>query len=330
MSNHVSNPAQPPIGSNGKEFTEKWLQALSISASHPAAQRIKPLLNDIDCLRIQRTEQEHLDAAKRLWEYASPVGLQSILSISPHRAGAWRFDGDEAFVFEQSESNAASEFESWVHGLGLMKHRIPMMAIINQDDWSEIMRIEAIRLGKPLSVSGPPPAKESLLWLNCQAEWDRTNWTICFDEPSWITKSFEGPFSVARPELSAIESTLSEAIGFAIKNLSKGTMTIPNAKLAEQPWMQSIPHLLPLHQKTLSRQTAEAAPWFYRTWLSVWPVIYREQNRLRGSCDIELIRRELEASFRNVPQLTIWMFAFAKLICQNQIGSGIGICGEYR
>ena len=330
MTNASAPSINPGTTGSGKEFTEKWLQALSLSASLPAAQRIKPLLNDIDCVCMQRTEQEHLEAATRLWDYAGTVGLQSLLEAAPYKQGEWRFSDEEAFVFERSESKAATPFEDWIQGLGLKPYQQPMMAIVNQDDWSEVLRTEAIRLGKPLSVIGNVPSKESLLWINCEADWNRTNWVFRFANPNWITKNCEGGFEVTRPELKVIEEPLAEAITFALKTFPKGTSTIPNAKLAEQSWMHSIPRLLPLHQKVLARQAEAASPWFYRTWACVWPVIYREQNRLRGPCDIDLIRRELEACFRNVPQLSIWMFGCAKLICLHQLGGGLGISGDFK
>jgi hypothetical protein len=59
-------------------------------------------------------------------------------------------------------------------------------------------------------------------------------------------------------------------------------------------------------------------------------VIYREQNRLQGSCDIDWVRRELELCFLNVPQLTIWAFVLGKVICQHQIGRGLGVSGEFK
>jgi len=330
MTNTLPSPVNPGISSGGKEFTEKWLQALSLSANIPAAQRIKPLLNDIDCVCMQRTEQEHLEAATRLWEYAGTVGLRSLLEAAPYKQGEWRFAEEESFVFERSETKAETPFDDWLQGLGLKPYQQPMMAIINQENWAEILRTEAIRLGKPLSVTGAPPSKESLLWLICEAEWDRSNWSFRFDNPNWIKRNCEGGYVVARPELSTIEATISEAIGGVLKTIPKGTSTIPNAKLGVQSWMHSIPRLMPLHQNVLARQAEAASPWFYRTWACVWPVIYREQNRLRGPCDIELIRRELEACFRNVPQLTIWMFGCAKLVCLHQLGGGLGISGDFK
>ena len=330
MTNALPSQFSSGIANGGKQFTEKWLQALSLSANNPAAQRIKPLLNDIDCLCMQRSEDEQLSAASRLWAYAEKAGLRPLLEAAPYQIGEWRFHDEEAFVFERSDTSSDLPFEDWTNGLGLKSHRLPMTAIVNQDDWSEIVRLEAIRLGKPLSVIGMPPAKESLLWLNCRAEWDRNNWVFHFENPNWITKTYEGGFEVARPELSELEARLSEAIGIAIQNLSKGTATIPNIKLSEQPWMHSIPRLLSMHQKVITRQANAASPWFFRTWFCVWPVIYREQNRLQGACDIESIRRDLEACFRNVPELTVWMFAFSKLICLHQVGGGLGISGDFK
>ena len=332
----TSNSTSPSVGTGkapiAKEFTEKWLQALSLSAAHPAAQRIKPLMNDIDCICMQRNEQEQLDAASRLWDYAGTVELRPLLSATPFQFGEWRFEDDEeeAFVFERPESDRTDSLDEWIQSLGIRQQQVPMVAIVNQEDWSQILRDEAIRLGRPLKVTGAPPSKESLLWLNCVAEWDRTDWTFRFVDPAWISKKFTGGFVVARPDWTAIEGKISKAVEFAIKNLAKGTTNIPNIKIDIPSWSHSIPALVRLHEKTFANQATSSSPWFYRTWNCVWPVIYREQNRLRGPCDIESIRRDLEVCFRSVPQLTIWTFALGKLICQHQLGRGLGISGEFK
>ena len=320
-----------------KEFTENWLQALSLSAAFPEARRIKPLMNDIDSICMERSEPEQLDAANRLWEYAGTVGMRPLLTITPYQQNKWRFDDEEAFVFERSESKHTESLDKWILSLGLRQHKVSMLATINQDDWSEILRNEAIRLGRPLKVIGSPPAKESLLWLNCIAEWNRSDWTFQFDDPSWVSKKFEGGFAVARPASIDIEKSISESVEFAIKNLTKrpttattSTSITSNVKLDEQPWISSIPSLIPLHKNIFTNQSASSAVWFCRTWTCVWPVVYREQNRLRGPCDIDAIRGDLKLCFQNVPQLVLWTFALGKLICQHQLRRGLGICGEFK
>ncbi len=94
--------------------------------------------------------------------------------------------------------------------------------------------------------------------------------------------------------------------------------------------MQSIEKLKAFHQRVLTQDEFKTHSWFRRAWAAVWPVIYRERNRLKGACDIGLLRVELEACIRNVPELTIWMFTFARLVCQQQVSSGLGISGDYR
>jgi hypothetical protein len=318
----------------GKEFTEKWLQALSMSASQPAAQRIKPLFNDIDSICMQRDEPEQVEAAGRLWEFAGTVALRPLLSVTPFQFGEWRFEDDEeeAFVFEQPESDQTGSLDHWINALGLRSHQVPMVAIVNQEDWSQILRDEAIRLGRPLKVTGSAPSKESLLWLSCNAEWDRTGWTFHFADPSWISKKFEAGFVVSRPEWNTIEDKILESVAFAIKNLSNGTSKIPNPQPHEPAWVASVPRLVAMHRKVLTQlaSTPPPSPWFYRVWSCVWPVVYREQNRLQGACDIDWVRRELEICFLNVPQLTIWTFAIGKIICQHQLGRGLGVSGEFK
>ena len=84
-----------------------------------------------------------------------------------------------------------------------------------------------------------------------------------------------------------------------------------------------------LHKQILTTQANDFAPWFRRTWACVWTVVYREQNVLRGQANVDVVRAELAACVSTVPRLTTWMFVFAKLICENQLGRGLGICGDY-
>ena len=94
-------------------------------------------------------------------------------------------------------------------------------------------------------------------------------------------------------------------------------------------WIGCVKRLEALHKQILATEAKDYSPWFRRTWACVWTVIYREQNVLRGQANVDVVRSELTACVGTVPRLTTWMFAFAKLVCENQLGRGLGICGDY-
>jgi len=41
------------------------------------------------------------------------------------------------------------------------------------------------------------------------------------------------------------------------------------------------------------------------------------------------LRRELKACLDAQPRLCMWMFLFAKLICQTQLSTGLGFCADF-
>jgi hypothetical protein len=66
-----------------------------------------------------------------------------------------------------------------------------------------------------------------------------------------------------------------------------------------------------------------------RTWSAVWPVVYRERNKLRGECDLAALRKEVAECFSSVPLLTEWMFIFARLACELLYERGLGISADF-
>ncbi len=123
-----------------KEFTEKWLQALTLSVSIPAALRVKPLMNDIDCVSTRSDQAEQEASSRRLWDYAQAQGLGPMLYEAPYRSSPWRFEDEESFVFEREQASASDAFDDWANGLGLRNHSVRLMATVNQEDWSQLLR----------------------------------------------------------------------------------------------------------------------------------------------------------------------------------------------
>ena len=311
-----------------KEFTEKWLQALTLSAALPAAQRIKPLISDIDSLSNYQPNEDRLTMAKHLWGYGVQEGLQPILEIAPYQHKEWRFDDEERFRFESLQPEGTEGYESWVAGLGLTKGEIPLVAVVNYDDWTNLLRKEMVRHGRALNMTAIPDG--NMLRVNCTGVWDGQNWMIRFENPAWLVLNYDSRFSVERPSIAEIDERLTWAMMTANDAVqTKGTQAAPDL-FRNTLWMDSVEKLRYLHVRVLEEQSAKFSHGFRRSWACVWTVIYREQNKLRGSCDINYVRSELETCFRTQPRLTVWMFVFAKLVCLMQLGNGLGVSGDYR
>ncbi len=320
-------------GITDKSFTQQWLQSLTLAAKEPIAQQIKPLLETVNELTRQHGEGNRLDSAQRLWDFCSREGLLSLLELMPIEQPNWVFDRDDNFAYtrrsiEQTAGPAVKpplDFPSWTQKLGLENCRVPLTAEVNSRDWQSILRQEAVRLQQTLNTAAMPSGLT--LRLNCHAEWDKQHWAIRFDDAEWMVINYEDPFSVQRPEMADISETILWAIAQAHDAL------VPKGKSSTEvgagPWMNCVPQLKPLHEQIMVTEASKYSPWFRRVWACVWTVIYREQNVLRGQANIDVIRQEMAASIKEMPRLTLWMFVFAKLVCECQLGRGLGVSADY-
>ncbi len=315
------------FGSTDKAFTQNWLQSLTQVANEPTAKRIKPLLDTINDLSRMNTESNRLESAQKLWDFATSEGLKSLLEIVPIQQPNWIFDRDDPFVYQHKSSEPITDFDSWTRSIGIVPCEVSLVAEVASADWLSLVRKEAVRLQRPLSTAGMPSGLN--LELPCKAVWDLTGWSIRFDQADWVVLRYEEPFSTERPDLSDFDESLIWTIAKAHEALvPKNAPNCTNVNGAA-PWIGCVKRLESLHKQILSSDAKDYAPWFRRTWACVWTVIYREQNVLRGQANVDVVRAELTACVGTVPRLTTWMFAFAKLLCENQLGRGLGICGDY-
>lgn len=320
-------------GITDKSFTQQWLQSLTLAAKEPVAQQIKPLLETVNELTRQHGEGDRLDLAKRLWEFCSSEGLLGMLEIMPLVQPNWVFDRDDNFAYTRrpadldggSATKPTLDYETWTQWLGLQPCKIPLQAEVNSRDWQSKLRQEAVRLQQTLNTAAMPSGLT--LRLNCHAEWDLAHWLIRFDDAQWMVINYEDPFSVERPELAEIEETLMWAIAQAQDAL------LPKGKSSTEigvgPWMNCVPRLQKLHERIMVSDVKQYSAWFRRVWSCVWTVVYREQNVLRGQANIDVVRQEMAAAIKEVPRLTLWMFIFAKLVCECQLGRGLGVSADY-
>ena len=320
-------------GITDKSFTQQWLQSLTLAAKEPVAQQIKPLLETINELTRQHGEGSRLELAKRLWEFCGSEGLLGMLELMPLVETNWVFDRDDNFAYtrrlgDQTGGIAAKpalDFDTWTSWLGLRPCQIPLQAEVNSRDWQSLLRQEAVRLQQTLNTAAMPSGLT--LRLNCRAEWDLAKWLIRFDDAQWMVINYEDPFAVDRPELAAIDEIVMWAVAGANDALQ------PKAKSSTEvgagPWMNCVPRLQPLHERIMVKDAKQYSAWFRRVWACVWTIIYREQNVLRGQANIDEVRQQIATAIKEAPRLTLWMFVFAKLLCECQLGRGLGVSADY-
>ena len=320
-------------GITDKSFTQQWLQSLTLAAKEPVAQQIKPLLETINELTRQHGEGNRLDSAKRLWDFCASEGLLSMLEIMPIGQTNWVFDRDDNFAYNRRLADQSGgvgtkvplDFDTWTSWLGLRPCQIPLQAEVNSRDWQSLLRQEAVRLQQTLNTAAMPSGLT--LRLNCRGEWDMAHWLIRFDDAQWMIINYEDPFSVERPELTEIEEVVMWAVATANESLQPKSKS--STEVGAGPWMSCVPKLKEFHERIMVQDSKQYTAWFRRVWACVWTIIYREQNVLRGQANIDVVRQEIATAIKEAPRLTLWTFVFAKLLCECQLGRGLGASADY-
>jgi hypothetical protein len=315
------------MSSGSKAFTQHWLQSLTLVAREPVAQQLKPLLDTIDELGRTGSESDRTAAAQRLWDFAEREGLRSVLEILPVEQPDWTFDREDPFSYRRVGRDQIGDFATWAQCLGIAPCEVPLVADITSRDWLNLARQEAVRLQQTMSTAGLPQGLN--LQLNCKATWDLKGWSVRFDQAEWVVVRYDEPVSVTRPEFDEIDETLAWAIATANESLVPKVIAKTSGEFEKLPWLGCSDRLEPLHRRVLIADAKHTSPWFRRVWACVWPVVYREQNVLRGQANIDDVRQELAACIKEVPRLTTWMFVFAKLVCECQLGRGLGLSADY-
>lgn len=324
-------------------FTQAWIQALTLAADNPLARTIKPQLELINTLSRTRAEADRAQAAKELWQVAQREGLCDLLDILPIYRAQWVFQADDNFLYQRrdavdqplaADATAAVEpratsgsFEAWRKAIGLEPLEVSLTAEVFSGDWASLVRSEAVRLQKALNTSAV--AQATNLQLPCTARWDTKGWSISFDQVDWVVIRYEEDLPVmVRPSYAEIEGRVTKLLSQANETLVAKLATSCNFTPVPAAWEECVASLAPLHV-SVRKNARLYSPWLLRTWQCVWPVVYREQHVLRERADIDVLRRELKACLDAQPRLCIWMFLFAKLICQSQLSTGLGFCADF-
>jgi hypothetical protein len=311
-----------------KEFTENWLQALMLAADNAAARRIRPWMTDIAAISAAALTEGQVESAERLWNYAQGHGLIPFLQLAPLQQTRFQFEDDECFRFERTApAPALTSAATFIESLGLQAAEWEWTATVTHADWTNLLRKEAVRQSKPLNVQSIP-ITSSMVEAPCLARWDTKVWTIQFKQPTWLHWNPVGIGLTPRPSSDAIDAVTLDAIAFANQHFKIATKLSAFAP-ADASWTGSIASLSAWHRSVLITNDVGVHAWFRRVWFSVWPVIYRERNRLKGECDLPLLRKELAECFVHAPELTEWMFLFARLLCEAKFERGLGIAADF-
>lgn len=315
---------------NQREFTESWLQALTLSANHEKARSIRPWMTTIQVLSASESLPEQHDEAVKLWNYAQANHLTGFLELIPAKSSPWHFEDDEDFVFnpklEEFGQSSQDALQQWMTLLGIHQSSIPATATVTSQDWTTMVRKQAIRRSKPMNVNAFPSG--DVLELACTLDWSARTWTARFAQPDWMSLEYESEFLAPRPDFEQLTLRLIDALEAASRNF-KSKSPLSHFAPDSSPWTTCIPDFAQWHRDALLADSYGLSPWFKRTWNCVWPVIYRERNRLRGPCDLTYLRNELKACFDHSPELCEWMFVTARLACEIHHGSGLGISGNF-
>jgi hypothetical protein len=327
--------AQQPIQS---PFSQSWIQALTSVAENPVARTIKPRMDLVNALVLARTETDRLDVARQLWDLAEQSGLTELLRVVPTARPQWVFDSDDVFLYRTVASSlpptsavkptaGSFNFEAWQQAIGLLPTEVPLTAEIFNGDWASLVRKEALRLQQSFSMSAI--GSSNTLTLPCRAGWDLKSWSVRFDSIDWVVVRYEEIPSMSRPSYEELE----ELFAWLIATSGEATVPKKNSQCDFRPqlpaWTDCVPALSGLH-RLLSKSPNDFSPWMVRVWHCVWPIVYREQQVLRERADIAVVRNELRICLTAQPQLCLWMFLFAKLVCQTQVGTGLGFCADFR
>ena len=142
MTNLGSIPAE-------NQFKKSWIQALLPSAELPATRTIKPKLELIDRVSLNRETEGRQEAAEELWKFAQENALTDVLAILPTRSPQWEFPDEDRFIFRNNSSQPISTAAEWLEHLGLTNGSISLVSEVTSADWSTLVREQAVKLQKP-------------------------------------------------------------------------------------------------------------------------------------------------------------------------------------
>ena len=328
-----------------------WLQAL-MGVSDPLIQQsrlnAKKHLDWIDCITSLTTIREKavmLDLAlEGLWDFGVSNDMKWLLTSIPSAQPSWVLDCTDEFSIEQSEPPKIDDATVWANAMGIRDWSTQVTMKILSGDFVSWQRSVARQGANAPTGFTMESSGKSTLELKTTASWKANNWvdgtwTFAIDGQATMIKVIEEPISVCRPAWQATEENVlltiqaaDERFGKQRKKISGNNITQGGSNQGKwSDWCESVPALSDLHLAVLCGEGLQCSPTFQGVWATVWPIIYCRRKKLkRGTCGLTDLRQRLDQCFQADPQLVTWLLVFGELLCNMQIGDGLGISAKFK
>ena len=323
-----------------------WLQAL-MGVNDPVIQQArlnsKKHLDWIDSICSLTTIREKADSLdsnlESLWNFGLENDLKWLLTMIPSTQLNWILDSTDMFTIEQTVPPVIEDAKTWACAMGIHDWKTHVtMRILSGDFVSWQRRVARQGANAPVGFTMESSGK-AMLELKTSAEWKANNWadgtwTFLIEGQATMVHVVEEPIQVVRPDWKATEETTLLTIQAADDRFQKLRKQSTGSAIPQgdwSAWCESIPALEPLHQFVLGSGEMNLTPPFRGIWATVWPIIYCRRKRLkRGTCGLVDLRKKLDCCFQADPKLVTWLLVFGELLCQAQVGDGLGIAAKFK
>ena len=339
------SPAEQDYANSG------WLQAM-MGVSDPLIQQsrlqTKKHLDWIDCITSLTTIREKADmldtALESLWQYGVANELKWLLTSIPSAQPDWVLDCTDEFTIEQTASPAIDDSTVWASAMGIRDWSTQVTMKILSGDFVSWQRSVARQGANAPTGFTMESSGKSMLELKTTASWKANNWvdgtwTFAIDGQATMIKVVEEPISVLRPIAKSIQENILLTIQSADDRFEKLRKKTSGNNITQggsnqgrwSDWCESVPAFDDLHLAVLCGEGLKCTPTFQGIWATVWPIIYCRRKKLkRGTCGLTDLRQRLDQCFQADPQLVTWLLVFGELLCNVQIGEGLGVAAKFK
>jgi len=321
-----------------------WLQAF-IGTQDPALQQLrissKKQIDSIDILSNLSTIREKADELdgilEQLWAYAKQNELVWLLQRVPATQRDWELPMDDQFTIHCVTPPKIDSPQDLACALGIRDWSTQVVMRILRSDFATWQRkVSRVGSGAPIGFT-VATSEAHMMELPSVAKWRANQWVngvweISIDGQPNMNAIIEEPIHVNRPELQHCMDDLTIAIEWADNHLRKSKNSAKAESDGVPSWIPMTDPLYALHDTLYLADGQISVTRSFRTiWEAVWPVIYcRRRKLVRGHCEMQLIRRQLDYAFETEPSLVAWTFLFGEMLSQMFLGDGIGISAKYR
>jgi hypothetical protein len=323
-----------------------WLQAL-MGANDPIIQQarlnLKKHLDWIDSICSLTTIREKADTLESsitsLWDFGTANDLRWLLTMIPSTQPNWILDSTDLFTLEQSTPPTIDNAADWANAMGIHDWATQVtMKILSGDFVSWQRKVARQGANAPVGFTMESSGK-SMLELKATASWKANQWvdgkwTFSIDGQSTMVEVVEEPITVERPDSKAIEENALMTLHAADERFARGRKKATGSAIPQgdwASWCDSVPELGSLHLAILDGTGVASTSTFRGIWATVWPIVYCRRKRLkRGTCGLVDLRKKLDCCFQSDPLLVTWLMVFGDLLCQTQVGDGLGIAAKFK